>query len=79
MDSKLLVVLGGPIASGKSSAAHALAAGLETLLSDAALRVRLAGAARRLIEGNFDTHRNTQTLREIFNNAAAVGAAKEQS
>jgi len=59
--------------------AHALAAGLEKLLSDAALRVRLAGAARRLIEGNFDTHRNTQTLREIFNNAAAVGAAKEQS
>jgi Mrp family chromosome partitioning ATPase len=27
MDSKLLVVLSGPIASGKSSAAHALAAG----------------------------------------------------
>ena len=59
--------------------AHALAAGLEKLLSDAALRVRLAGAARRLIEGNFDTHRNTQALREIFNNAAAVVAAKEES
>jgi glycosyltransferase involved in cell wall biosynthesis len=59
--------------------AHALAAGLEKLLGDAALRVRLAGAARRLIENNFDTHRNTQTLREMFTNAAGIGPAKEGS
>ena len=59
--------------------ANALAAGLEKLLSDGALRVRLAGAARRLIEGNFDTHRNTQVLREIFTKTAGAGAAKEAS
>jgi glycosyltransferase involved in cell wall biosynthesis len=50
---------------------HALAAALEKLLSDAALRVRLAGAARRLIENNFDTYRNTAALREIFQSAGA--------
>ena len=59
--------------------AHALAAGLEKLLADAALRVRLAGAARRLIENNFDTHRNTQTLREMFTKATGAPAAKEAS
>jgi len=59
--------------------AHALASGLEKLLADAALRVRLAGAARRLIENNFDTHRNTQALREIFNKAACAPASKEAS
>jgi len=59
--------------------AHALAAALEKLLTDGALRVRLAGAARRLIEAGFDTHRNTQALREIFGNASRVSAAKEEA
>ncbi len=57
--------------------AHALAAGLEKLLADGALRVRLAAAARRLIDAHFDTHRNTETLRNIFINSARRSAAKE--
>ena len=55
--------------------APALAAALEKLLSDAALRVRLAGAARRVIENSFDTHRNTEALRQIFQNAGESQAA----
>jgi len=59
--------------------ARALAAGLEQLLTDGALRVRLAAAARRLIDANFDTHRNTETLREVFISSARVLSAKEES
>jgi glycosyltransferase involved in cell wall biosynthesis len=58
--------------------APALAAGLEKLLGDAALRVRLATAARRLIDAHFDTHRNTAGLRQIFSNGTFT-AAKEQA
>ncbi|HEV8606241.1 MAG TPA: glycosyltransferase family 4 protein [Tepidisphaeraceae bacterium] len=48
----------------------ALAAALERLLSDGGLRVRLASAARRLVDAQFDTHRNTADLRRIFADAA---------
>lgn len=44
----------------------ALAAALERLLADASLRVRLAAQARRLIEAEFDSQRNTAQLRAIF-------------
>lgn len=44
----------------------ALADALERLLDDAALRVRLAEAARRLVERDFDAHRNAARLREVF-------------
>ena len=57
--------------------AHSLAAGLEKLLSDAALRVHLAAAARRLIDGHFDTHRNTAGLRQIFANGKSIAPARE--
>jgi len=46
--------------------APGLATSLERLLADAALRVGLATAARRLIETEFDTTRNTETLRQLF-------------
>ncbi len=44
----------------------ALADALARLLSDAELRVRLATAARRLIETSFDVHRNAARLRNLF-------------
>lgn len=44
----------------------ALADALERLLDDAALRVRLAERARRLIEEEFDIGRNTAALRALF-------------
>jgi colanic acid/amylovoran biosynthesis glycosyltransferase len=50
-----------------------LAAALERLLSDAELRVRLAHQARRLIEWEFDIHRNTARLREVFMAGARRG------
>jgi glycosyltransferase involved in cell wall biosynthesis len=51
----------------------ALADALERLLSDSALRVRLATGARRLIEAEFDIRRNTERRRAIFR-AARAGA-----
>lgn len=54
--------------------AGALAGALERLVSDAALRVRLTSAARRLIEQNFDTHRNTAAQRELFLGAQSQNA-----
>jgi glycosyltransferase involved in cell wall biosynthesis len=48
----------------------AIADAIDRLLSDAALRVRLAGEARRLVETQFDTTANTAAIRELF--AAAV-------
>ena len=45
---------------------EALATALERLLGAADLRVRLAVAARRLIEAEFDVHRNAATLRTFF-------------
>jgi glycosyltransferase involved in cell wall biosynthesis len=59
---------------------HALAAACATLLDDAALRARLAAAARELVEAEFDIHRNAARMREIFaqvhrSRAGAAGAA----
>ncbi|HZI67596.1 MAG TPA: glycosyltransferase family 4 protein [Thermoanaerobaculia bacterium] len=51
---------------------EALAAAIERLLEDAVLRVALAGRARRRIESDFDVHRNTEQLRELFCAAAPV-------
>ncbi len=50
--------------------AAALADALERLLADAALRARFAGHARSLMEQQFDIHRNTARMREIFAAAA---------
>lgn len=43
-----------------------LADAMQRLLSDSNLRVRLATTARRLIESDFDIHRNTARIRELF-------------
>ena len=42
----------------------ALAVAIERLLEDPDLRVRLAGRARRLVEAEFDVHRNAAHLRD---------------
>ncbi|MGQ4648632.1 glycosyltransferase [Lyngbya aestuarii] len=47
----------------------ALADGLEGLLTDSTLRVRLATQARQLIESEFDIHRNTASVRSLFRTA----------
>jgi glycosyltransferase involved in cell wall biosynthesis len=44
----------------------ALAVAIERLLADPELRVQLASGARRLIEQEFDIHRNTERRRAIF-------------
>jgi colanic acid/amylovoran biosynthesis glycosyltransferase len=44
----------------------ALADGIERLLSDASERVRLAVNARRLVESEFDVHRNAGRLRALW-------------
>ena len=44
----------------------ALADALERLFDDAALRVRLAGAARALVEAEFEVHRNAAQVRTLF-------------
>lgn len=49
-----------------------LAAAIEKLLIDAALRVRLARQARRLIEECFDSARNAEKLRAVFHEARDV-------
>lgn len=46
--------------------ATALAGALERLLEDPTLRTQLASRARRLIEAEFEIHRNAGRLREIF-------------
>ena len=43
-----------------------LADAIERLLDDRALGLRLAAAARRLVEAEFDIHRNTVALRDVF-------------
>ena len=43
-----------------------LADAIESLISNRALRIRLATNARRMIEENFDIHRNTQRVRQGF-------------
>jgi len=57
----------------------ALAAAIEQLLTDPILRVQLASRARRLIEAEFDIHRNSAHHRAIFQATAKVGikAARE--
>lgn len=52
-----------------------LAAALERLLVDPGLRVELAAEARRLIEAEFDIHRNTAQLRAVFHEAVGLGPA----
>ena len=44
----------------------ALAQALDRLLGDARLRVRLATRARQLVEREFDIHRNSKVVREMF-------------
>ena len=47
-----------------------LADALQRLLADAGLRSTLAGAARRLMEEEFDIHRNAARIRAVFAQAA---------
>ncbi len=49
----------------------ALARELEHLLSHPQERTRLAQQARRLIERDFDIHKNTEALRSVFNTATS--------
>ena len=49
-----------------------LAESIESLLNDDELRVRLATAARRLIEEEFDVHRNAARVRELFTHESLV-------
>jgi glycosyltransferase involved in cell wall biosynthesis len=51
----------------------ALSAALERLLVDRDLRLRLAAAGRRLIEAEFNIHRNTERRRALFRAAVARG------
>ncbi len=51
---------------------EALAAAIERLLENPALRVALAGRARKRIEEDFDVHRNAADLRELFRRASPV-------
>jgi glycosyltransferase involved in cell wall biosynthesis len=56
----------------------ALAAALDRLLADPELRVRLASAARRVIEAEFDIRRNTERRRAMFRaSLRGRGAAQE--
>src|SRR5438876_2751404 len=52
---------------------EALAAALERLLTNSALRVQLATQARRLIEAEFDIRRNAARRRALFQVADQVG------
>ena len=47
----------------------ALAVAVDRLLGDCSLRVHLATEARRLIEAEFDIHRNTERMRDMFRSA----------
>ncbi len=49
--------------------ARALADAIEQLLADDPLRVQLATRARKLIEQEFDIHRNAARIREVFRQA----------
>ncbi len=59
----------------------ALADALARLLDDGTLRVQLATAARRLIEAEFNIHRNAAHIREIFDLAqkSTVNSAQPKS
>jgi glycosyltransferase involved in cell wall biosynthesis len=56
----------------------ALAAAVERLLADPGLGVRLAAAARQLIEAEFDIRRNTERRRAIFWEASRRGPLARQ-
>ena len=53
----------------------ALAAALQQLLDNPTLRVALAVRARHRVEADFDIHRNTAALRELFHAAVSPSAA----
>ena len=53
--------------------AEALADALKRLLDDAELRTRLASAARRLIEENFDIHQNAARQRTLITASVISG------
>jgi glycosyltransferase involved in cell wall biosynthesis len=57
--------------------AEALANAIERLLNDRPLRVQLADQARRLIEAEFDSHRNAARLLEVFRSATRSAAGKD--
>jgi glycosyltransferase involved in cell wall biosynthesis len=57
----------------------ALAAAIERLLADSALRVQLANGARHLIEKEFDIHRNTEKRRAIFGRTASPRGFEEHA
>lgn len=56
-----------------------LADAIERLLGDAALRSRLARAARARVERDFDIHRNAARLRALFHDAVAARSAARRS
>ncbi|MFQ5570222.1 MAG: glycosyltransferase family 4 protein, partial [Rhodothermales bacterium] len=58
---------------------EALADALERLLFDASLRTRLAGQARRLIEAEFDIHRNAARIRSVFETCRWTGDSVPRS
>jgi colanic acid/amylovoran biosynthesis glycosyltransferase len=55
-----------------------LASAIDRLISDARLRVRVATAARTLIESFFDAKRNAEQIRELFTAALAQRSAIAQ-
>jgi colanic acid/amylovoran biosynthesis glycosyltransferase len=57
----------------------ALAAAIERLLLEKALRVRLAVNARRLVEREFDIRRNASRLRAVFDEAAAAAGSSRRA
>ena len=57
----------------------ALATMLERLLTDPALRVRLATQARRRVEAEFDVRRTARRLRELFHDASPKRALLAQA
>ncbi|MFQ5582965.1 MAG: glycosyltransferase [Calditrichia bacterium] len=54
---------------------EALAAAFQKLLSDPSLRCQLAAGARRLIEDEFDIHKNSTRMREVFRTVLAGHSA----
>ncbi|MDJ0719107.1 MAG: glycosyltransferase [Prochloraceae cyanobacterium] len=56
----------------------ALAGAMEKLLIDSSLRVQLATQARHLIETQFDIHRNSAALRDLFRSVRQQGIQQVQ-
>lgn len=57
---------------------QSLADALELLLNDAGLRVRLAQAARRLIEQEFDIERNAAQIRTLYGHLTNVYDSRQE-